>query len=54
MNNLRTYAMDGQPDRINEAKFCELMRTFNTNNAYEFTDEAQYDQFLERLFYRIQ
>ena len=29
------------------------MRTFNTENAYEFTDEQQYDQFLERLFYRI-
>ena len=30
------------------------MRTFNTTNAYEYTDEEQYDQFLERLFYRIQ
>ena len=30
------------------------MKTFNTNNAYEFSDEAQYNQFLERLFYRIQ
>ena len=54
VNNLKTYAIDGHSDRINEDKFCELMRTFNTNNAYEFTDEAQYNQFLERLFYRIQ
>ena len=46
--------MDGHPDRINETKFCELMRTFNTSNAYEFSDEEQYNQFLERLFYRIQ
>ena len=51
---MKTYCIDGHPDRINEDKFCELMRTFNTNNAYEFTDEAQYNQFLERLFYRIQ
>lgn len=54
VNNLKSYATDGSPDRVNEEKFCELMRTFNTNNAYEFTDEAQYNQFLERLFYRIQ
>ena len=54
VNNLKSYAMDGHGgDRVNEEKFCELMRTFNTNNAYEFTDEAQYNQFLERLFYRI-
>ena len=43
VNNLKTYAMDNQPDRINEDKFCELMRTFNTSNSYEFTDEEQYD-----------
>ena len=54
VNNLKQYAMDGHPDRINETKFCELMRTFNTSNAYEFSDEEQYNQFLERLFYRIQ
>ena len=53
VNNLKGYAIDGQPDRVNEEKFCELMRTFNTTNAYEYSDEAQYDQFLERLFYRI-
>ena len=53
VNNLRNYAMDTQPDRINEDKFCQLMRTFNTNNSFEFSDEDQYDQFLERLFYRI-
>ena len=30
------------------------MKTFNTSNSYEYSDEDQYDQFLERLFYRIQ
>ena len=54
VNNLRGYAMEGHNDRIEEDKFCELMRTFNTTNAYEYSDEQQYDQFLERLFYRIQ
>lgn len=29
------------------------MRTFETTNENEFTDEQQYDMFLERLFYRI-
>ena len=28
------------------------MRTFETQNENEFTDEQQYDMFLERLFYR--
>ena len=28
------------------------MRTFETTNEKEFTDEQQYDMFLERLFYR--
>ena len=52
VNNLKRYAGD-DGERVNEEKFCELMRTFNTETAYEFTDEQQYDQFLERLFYRI-
>ena len=39
---------------INEQEFCELMRTFvTTPGSSEFTDEEQYDMFLERLFYRI-
>ena len=29
------------------------MRTFDTEGTMEFTDEQQYDMFLERLFYRI-
>ena len=56
VKNLSEYAIskDGpDSDRINEEKFCELMKTFNTTTSYEFTDEEQYDQFLERLFYRI-
>ena len=40
-------------DRIAEDRFCDLMKTFNTTTSYEFSDEDQYDQFLERLFYRI-
>ena len=38
--------------KIYENEFCELMRTFETTNENEFTDEQQYDMFLERLFYR--
>lgn len=51
VNNLKRYETEN--DQIREDKFCELMRTFNTEHTYEFTDEQQYDQFLERLFYRI-
>lgn len=29
------------------------MRSFEVTNDNEFTDEQQYDMFLERLFYRI-
>ena len=29
------------------------MRSFEVTNENEFTDEQQYDMFLERLFYRI-
>ena len=29
------------------------MRTFETTTESEYTDEQQYDMFLERLFYRI-
>ena len=48
--NLNRFAKDGQ---INENSFCELMRTFETTSESEYTDEEQYDMFLERLFYRI-
>ena len=30
------------------------MRTFNTEHMMEFSDEQQYDIFLERVFYRIE
>ena len=29
------------------------MRTFETTSESEYTDEEQYDMFLDRLFYRI-
>ena len=51
VRNLKRYATDG--DKIREKEFCELMRTFDTEHSMEFTDEQQYDMFLERLFYRI-
>jgi len=51
IKNLEQYATrDG---KINENQFCELMRTFQTTNETEFTDEHQYDLFLDRLFFRI-
>ena len=50
IKNLEQYAKkDG---KIYEKEFCELMRTFETQNESEFTDEQQYDMFLDRLFYR--
>ena len=51
MKNLERYA--DRNKQINEKQFCELMRTFETTSETEFTDEQQYDMFLERLFYRI-
>ena len=51
VRNLKRYATDGV--NIREKEFCELMRTFDTEGTMEFTDEQQYDMFLERLFYRI-
>ena len=51
VNNLERYA--SRDGRIFEKEFCELMRTFETQSEQEFTDEQQYDMFLERLFYRI-
>ncbi len=39
--------------KIREAKFCELMRTFEISHSMEYSDEKQYDIFLDRLFYRI-
>ena len=51
VRNLKRYAKSD--DRIYEKEFCELMRTFDTEHSMEFSDEEQYDMFLERLFYRI-
>ena len=51
IKNLEQYA--SRDGKINETQFCELMRTFETTSESEFTDEQQYDMFLERLFYRI-
>ena len=42
VTNLKNYAMaptGADSDKIQEEKFCELMRTFNTSNSYEFSDE---------------
>ena len=38
---------------LNEDQFCELMQSFEVQNEYEFSDQQQYDMFLDRLFYRI-
>ena len=48
---MKTYAYDGR--NINENSFCKLMQSFETFHDYEFTDQQQYDMFLDRLFYRI-
>ena len=50
IKNLESYT--AKEGKIYENEFCELMRTFETTNENEFTDEQQYDMFLERLFYR--
>ena len=49
--NLSQFA--DKEGKIREAKFCELMRTFEVSHAMEYSDEKQYDIFLDRLFYRI-
>ena len=43
----------GGHSELNEDQFCELMASFETQNEYEFSDQQQYDMFLDRLFYRI-
>ena len=48
---MKGFSLDGKT--LNEKKFWELMRSFEVTNENEFTDEQQYDMFLERLFYRI-
>ena len=42
VQNLKRFAK-GDGERIYEEQFCELMRTFNTEHPYEFSDEDQYD-----------
>ena len=49
-DNLQQFAKDG---RIDEKNFCQLMKTFEVSNSMEYSDEKQYDLFLNRLFYRI-
>ena len=48
---MKSYASDGV--NLKEQEFCKLMRSFETTSPNEFTDEQQYDMFLERLFYRV-
>ena len=48
--NLSQFGKDG---RIYEKSFCELMKTYEVTSSLEYSDEKQYDIFLERLFYRI-
>ena len=43
----------GGAQELNEDQFCELMQSFEVQNEYEFSDQQQYDMFLDRLFYRI-
>ena len=43
----------GGHSELNEDQFCELMASFEVQNEYEFSDQQQYDMFLDRLFYRI-
>jgi hypothetical protein len=38
---------------LTEDEFCNLMQSYEPQNPNEFTDEQQYDMFLERLFFRI-
>jgi len=38
---------------LNEDQFCNLMQSYEPQTSNEFTDEQQYDMFLERLFFRI-
>ena len=38
---------------LTEDEFCNLMQSYEPTNPNEFTDEQQYDMFLERLFFRI-
>ena len=42
----------GAPE-LDENQFCDLMQSFEVQNEYEFSDQQQYDMFLDRLFYRI-
>ena len=48
---MASYSKDSKT--LNEDQFCKLMQSFEIQNEYEFTDQQQYDMFLDRLFYRI-
>lgn len=45
--------LSGDKKTLNEDEFCNLMQSYESTNPNEFTDEQQYDMFLERLFFRI-
>lgn len=51
VNIMKSFTFDGR--NLSENSFCKLMQSFETTNENEFTDQQQYDMFLERLFYRI-
>ena len=53
LHNIMAGYAQKDPSRLHEDEFCQLMQSFEVQNAYEFTDAQQYDMFLERLFYRI-
>eukprot|EP00347_Sterkiella_histriomuscorum_P012068 403370013 len=48
---MKSFSFDGR--NLSENSFCKLMQSFETFNENEFTDQQQYDMFLDRLFYRI-
>jgi len=50
-NIMASYSKNGKD--LNEDEFCQLMQSFEVQSDYEFTDQQQYDMFLDRLFYRI-
>ena len=51
-NIMASYSSSGGKT-LSEDDFCNLMQSFEVQSEYEFTDQQQYDMFLDRLFYRI-
>ena len=52
VTNLKTFANPVGSDKIDELGFCKLMCVFDESKILYPTD-MEFDQFLERLFYRI-